>query len=187
MGTACSQLQKPTPFDDCTVTNSWRLKELYHEKVKVRVSFPDWQTKLDFVNGDTISITAIDSIGYVKFKKLRIISLMQYDTNIDIDENFRVIKDALITYTETGEININTYIGRYIMREEYFESDTVATFLTLLQTDKVAINIIARMTKDKENKNLFCDFKQVLESVDFENKSDNKIALMPSKCICCEP
>jgi cyclase len=54
-------------------------------------------------------------------------------------------------------------------------------------TDKVAINIIARMTKDKENKNLFCDFKQVLESVDFENKSDNKIALMPSKCICCEP
>lgn len=181
IGTACSQRQNPTPLDDCTPTDPWTLKELNHEKVKFRVSFPDWQTELDFINGDTISITALDSVRYAELKQLRILTLMQYDTNIDIDKNFQAIKDALVTYTETGEITVKSYVGRYMIREEYFERDTVTTFLTLLQTDKFAINIIARTTKDKGNKNLFCDFKQVLETVDFEDKTDDKIALAPTE------
>jgi hypothetical protein len=183
IGTACSQRQNPTPLDNCSSTDPWTLKELNNEKVKFRVSFPDWQTELDFINGDTISITALDSVRYAELKKLRILTLMQYDTNIDIDKNFQAIKDALVTYTETGEITVKNYVGRYMIKEEYFERDTVTTFLTLLQTDKFAINIIARVTKDEGDKNLFCDFKQVLETVDFDEKTDDQIALAPTKCL----
>jgi hypothetical protein len=171
IGTACSQKESISPLDNCTSLETWTLKPLTSENVKFKISFPDWQTALDFVNGDTISITAFDSIRYVESRKLRIISLMQYDTNIDIDKNFQVIKDGLITYSDTGNLKIKNYQGRYMIREEYFERDTVTTFLTLLQTDKFAINIIARMTKEKGNQRLFCDFKQILETIDFENEN----------------
>ena len=174
--TACAQLEKPSPLDNCQALEKWTLKPLEDNHLKFKISLPKWQTVLDFVNGDTISITAIDSIRLTESKAIRSISIIQYDTYIDIDSNFQVIKEAIITYSDIGNIDINNYQGRYMIRDEYFDADTVSTFLALFQTKKLAINFIARVSKDKDNQTSFCDFLQVLKTINLEA---SKIALAP--------
>lgn len=156
-------------MDDCQETELWELKDFDNERLKFRIKLPiTWQTKEDFVRGDTISITTMDTVEFLKTGYLRILSVMQYKTTIGMDANFDVIKDSVKPFYESGRITINKNEGLYLLQEQIWGRDTITTANILFQTSDYVANVITRMTKGKDDRMRFCDYKQILNTLTME-------------------
>lgn len=167
--TACGKKNSQGFMDNCQKTEFWELKDLTNERIKFKVKFPvDWQTKEDFVKGDTISITTMDTVEFLKTGYFRILSVTQYGTSIGMEANFDVIKDSVKPFYESGRVTINKNEGLYILQEQVWGQDTLTTANILFQKRDYVVNVITRMTKGKDDRVKICDYKQILNTLTME-------------------
>lgn len=155
-----------TISEDCCSKETWNLVPVKNANLRFDISLPaGWDTEQDFIKGDSISITSIDTSAYVNNGRLRIATLLQYGTSIKLDRNFDVIKESLKPISESGQITINNYEGRYLIRDEIMGQDTLKTWLLLFQNNGYAANIIAKVSKNNDSKVQLCELQQILATL----------------------
>jgi hypothetical protein len=126
----------------------------------------NWESEIDYLNNDTISITSIDTAHFYSSKELRIYNVSKMATSNNETTNYDAIDDFInlsenLEIKQSGKLIANDIEWNYYLFYEQL-SDTVTNLFLFKQIENTFITKSCRLEGRIEDIDNFCMFSPLL-------------------------
>ncbi|MEO9473880.1 MAG: hypothetical protein ABJG68_00175 [Crocinitomicaceae bacterium] len=163
-----------TDIEQLSSCRTIELTEFEHRELSMDLKLPvNWETEIDFIFGDTLGVTSIDTAYYNLEQELLMFGWMQYSTTISDSANFQVVQNSIAETTDVellkkGEISTGSNSFKYLLIYEYgdvWKDNPMTNLLAFKQLNGQVITCFSRVQGRTTELEDFCHFVDILEQV----------------------
>ncbi len=158
-------------LESLTPCSEHELISFEHPELGMNVKIPkNWETDIDVVLGDTLSVFSIDSTEENKKFGLISFSFFQFSSNESATMNFEILQSLLLQDEEIellskGDLQVGSNQFKFLLLFETMDDFPTTNLLAFKQDGTEVIHCSNRLYGKKKKLKYFCHFGEILEEV----------------------